>query len=559
MSNTHLAQSRLAQNTIVGGKYVIESELGEGGFATVYSARHATVSSLRAAIKVLHAEHMDSDNNRRRFRREAELAAALQSRFIVRVLDAGELQDGRPFIAMEFVDGTPLDALLKKCGRLAPADAARFTEGILRGLEVAHAAGVVHRDLKPANVFAVEEDGEAPYSRVLDFGIAKAVDGSSVPVAGTHTIAGQVVCTPEYASPELLSGTVSPAADIYALGHMLAELLDGRAPYDLGTHSLLIAGEHLKPEPVPLGEFSRASGLEHIIRRACAKPVAERYPSARAMLDDLRAVMPSLAGGPTPLALASPYRLGEPIPRGSGTSKPSLSGPVHTTGMDAVPTDQFHRPAAQGEPTLSAAQRRLNGRTAFFAVAGLLVLLFGAFAVMRILQTPATVSSADSDDGKPATEQQQGTPPTTDVPLPVLPSEQPTDQSQAEIPIPTIATPAVDDVPAAISPEPELQPAPEMAPGPEPAPEPVHEPEPEPADTEERPPAREQTRTPARRSVERPAAARPTTVEEPTAFPTRARAAVPTADTPVAAEEPARDAEPEPSTNPFGRARALGN
>jgi serine/threonine-protein kinase len=552
MSNTHLAQARLAHGTIVGGKYVIESDLGEGGFATVYGARHATVSSLRAAIKVLHAEHMDSDTNRRRFRREAELAAALQSRFIVRVLDAGELQDGRPFIAMEFVDGTPLDALLKKCGRLAPADAARFTEGILRGLEVAHAAGVVHRDLKPANVFAVEEDGESPYSRVLDFGIAKAVDGSSVPVAGTHTIAGQVVCTPEYASPELLSGTVSPAADIYALGHMLAELLDGRAPYDLGTHSLLIAGEHLKPEPVPLGEFSRASGLEHIICRACAKPVEERYPSARAMLDDLRAVMPTLASGPTALTLAAPYRLGEPIARGSGTSRAGASGPVHTTGMDATPTGQFHRHRSHDSTAAIVGPSRFTGRNAIIVLTGLFVVLCGAFAIVALLQPPATATDLVSEGTDQVIEQQQ---PVSEVPIqapasdqpaaaPTIVNEQPDEPSRAEVPIPAIAAPAVAEAPAAIMPD---------------EPEPL--PETEPAAAEEDQPAREQVRAPVRRTTtatatatERPPSPRPSTTQAPAAFPTRARTAAPEPE-----PEPEPDDAPDTSANPFGRARALGN
>ncbi len=299
----------LPSGTIVGGKYKLLERIGEGGFATVYLAQHTEVASLRAALKVLHAEHAESASNRKRFRREAEMAAGLQSRFIVRVLDAGELPDGRPFIAMEYVDGVPLDQLLKRTGRLAPRDVARFAEGILRALDVAHSAGIVHRDLKPDNVFAVEEDGEPPYGRVLDFGIAKVIEGGVAP--GTHTIAGSVVCTPQYAAPDLLNGQVTPLIDLYALGHVMAELLEGYAPYQTGAHPLTVAAEHLKPEPVPLGPYTRRSGLESVVARACAKPVSERYQSARQMLVAVRAAIPSLYEESTArtLTLASPYEL----------------------------------------------------------------------------------------------------------------------------------------------------------------------------------------------------------------------------------------------------------
>lgn len=341
----------LAPGVCVADKYEIEGVLGEGGFATVYAARHVTVTSLRVAIKVLHAEQAESASNRRRFLAEAQMAAALQSRFIVRILDAGELADARPFIAMEFVDGVPLDRLLEQCGRLAPRDVARFAETILLALELAHESGIVHRDLKPANVFAVSEHGEAPYSRVLDFGIAKLIVGDAPP--GTHTISGNVVCTPQYASPDLLHNEVTPLVDIYALGHVMAELLDGSAPYDVGEeHVLLVAAKQLGPDPVPLGPWTRASGLVGVVERACAKATDERFQSASEMLEALRDARPDDSEGIPLLRLDRPYRVA------GGDQQGSLQ-PDATTDVEL----RTQGPPPRTTATLRGSLASLSGRS----------------------------------------------------------------------------------------------------------------------------------------------------------------------------------------------------
>jgi serine/threonine protein kinase len=390
----------LAPGTVLAGKYRIERALGEGGFATVYAARHVSVASLRVAVKVLHHDHAESARSRTRFRREAELAASLQSRFIVRVLDAGELDDRRPFIAMEFVDGVPLDELLRRCGRLAPRDAARFVESVLRALEVAHAAGVVHRDLKPANVFAVEQDGDPPFGRVLDFGIAKAISGEkTAPRGSTTTVEGQVVCTPHYAAPDLLTGQVSPLVDIYALGHMAAELLEGYTPYGGGeeSHAVLIAGRHLQPDPVPLGPFTLSSGIGHIVRRACEKDPALRYQSATEMLADLRAAMPGLAAHPegVHLDLRTPYVL-EPrdtLELRQRTTQP----PVTAGGLAMATTDSLHTEPRRGRPPT---------RSIAAGIATLL-LLIAAFAIVQGRSQPDAAAPEAS---------------TTDAPSPAVPA-----------------------------------------------------------------------------------------------------------------------------------------
>jgi len=327
---------KLTIGTVLAGKYEVEQELGSGGFATVYRARHTSIPTLFFAIKVLHAEHAYNPAIRKKFKREAETVAALRSRHVVKVTDVGELDNQVPFIVMEFIEGVPLDELLKQCGRLLPRDVSRIAEGVLRALEEAHQLGIVHRDLKPANVFMVEESGDPPYARVLDFGIAKVLAGSESGVTGgTQTVAGQVSCTPAYAAPELLGGETTPQVDLYALGHMMAELLDGRAPYDIHDNALMVAAEHLRPGEVPLGGNAEESGLQEVIRRACEKDPADRYTSATEMLTDLQNARVALNAKPAQhtLHLASPYKLDTLVdssPRQTQAMRPRSTNPPTT-------------------------------------------------------------------------------------------------------------------------------------------------------------------------------------------------------------------------------------
>lgn len=521
MTSDYITADLLVPDTLVAGKYVVGEVLGTGGFATVYRARHSQIASLRVALKVLHAHHADSESTRRRFRREAETAAALQSRFIVRVLDVGETELRAPFIAMEFVDGMPLDALLKQCGRLEPLDVARFTEGVLRALEVAHAGGVVHRDLKPANVFAVEEDGDPPYSRVLDFGIAKVLtEGTNTMAPGTHTLAGQVVCTPQYAAPELLNGKVTPQVDLYALGHMMAELLDGRAPYDIHTNALLVATEHLRPDPVPLGPYTRSSGLAAIVSRACEKDPAQRYQNARDMLDDIRVALPRLITAQSAtLTLSNPYRLPTaPTPvSGLAPTGPSATGAAapRTSAVGELlltePLEDFT--TIQKSPRHKTAA--LLGSVA--ALAAIAVVLFVLVALRPEPPPPVALT--------PTTELPQPTPAVQpapiDEPAPAPVSAPPV---VAEVPTPIpVAEPAADPTSA-------LTPAPEPTPVPVAAPVPTPTPEPTPAVVSPRP---ERTSSRTRTDRDSGSSATPPT------------------------PEPAPAPAPAPATDPFGNIRVL--
>ena len=427
----------LEAGTVIAGKYVVERRLGEGGFATVYLARHRDIPSLRFAIKVLHAEHTFDSRVRGRFRKEAETVAALNSRNIVRVVDMGELAGDRPWIAMEFIEGRPLDELLKTCGRLQGTDVARLCIDVLRGLEVAHAQGVIHRDLKPANVFAVQEPDEPIAAKVLDFGIAKVVTeaGGTAFGAGTHTVAGNIVCTPQYAAPELLTGKTSPLVDLYALGHMMAELLEGQAPYERLQNPLLIAAEHLRPEPVPLGRYVMASGLAPIVARACAKPEAERFASAREMLDALREVVPTLVAEGPALRLAAPYRLSAMVAAAPTSAQPDL-----TAVFSRPPGAAAHTPTVGNLSGAWAPVAETTGQTLLdvpatrrmawlpFAVAAA-VLLCAALGLFLLLRPSA--SSSPTPVAEPIV-----TPAVTPAPEAIAPAS-------ATLPVPAAAAPAL--------------------------------------------------------------------------------------------------------------------
>lgn len=313
----------LSAGDVIANKYVVDARIGEGGFAHVYRVHHENLSAMEFALKVLRVEHASDVEVRRRFRREAEAVVALKSRHVVRVLDVGELADGRPFLVMELMAGRPLDAVLRDMTVLPWELVAEIAIGVLRALDEAHRVGIIHRDLKPENIFLEYDEDGLPVAKVVDFGIAKGLAGTASGFSsGTQTIVGQVVCTPAYAAPELLEGNVGPEVDLYALGHTMAALLDGSAPYDGASSAMAIAARHLHPEPVVLGPNASASPLAGVIRRACEKPLTARYASAAQMVTEVRALFAHRQSG----SLSA-----SPSTRALPTTKPSESAPLPDT------------------------------------------------------------------------------------------------------------------------------------------------------------------------------------------------------------------------------------
>ena len=278
-----------ALGTIIHGKYRLTQMVGEGAFAWVYASQHETIESLRFAIKVLKPTYAQNPDILRRFKREAVTVANLQSRHTVRIFDFGVSEGGLPYIVMEYIMGLSIQQVLARDGKLSQFQATRITLGILKALEDAHSLGIVHRDLKPSNVIiAKPQDEQYPIAKVLDFGIAKVLAGDDKPSAGAEeTVEGLLFCSPRYASPEILLGKPSLQSDLYSLGTIVAEMVQGFPPY-AGDNNILVAAQHLGPDPVPLSDELKASGLYAIVSRACDKDTETRYQSATEMLDDIQ-------------------------------------------------------------------------------------------------------------------------------------------------------------------------------------------------------------------------------------------------------------------------------
>jgi len=252
--------------------------LGHGGMATVELA-HDLELDRPVAIKRLAENLAANEEFKRRFMREARLAARLSHPNIVAVYDVGE-EDGLPFIVMEYVEGETVADLLRRRGRLESEEAVQLALQACAGLESAHEAGLVHRDIKPQNLL-VTPGGAV---KIADFGIARSLDGTRLTQVGT------VLGTAAYLAPEQAAGeTVTAAADVYALGAVLYELLTGRPPYVADSLAELAARQQ-EGTIAPVGELESdvPPATEDAVMHALARDPEYRPPSAAALAEELR-------------------------------------------------------------------------------------------------------------------------------------------------------------------------------------------------------------------------------------------------------------------------------
>ncbi|MEU9040283.1 MULTISPECIES: protein kinase [unclassified Kitasatospora] len=275
--------------TVLGGRYRLVEKIGGGAMGSVWRAED-TVLARQVAVKILRSELFEDGTAAQRFRREAQLVAAIDHPGVVHVHDYGESgADGDErcaYIVMELIDGRPLDQVLEDTGPMTVKRALGLVAGALDALHAAHRRDIVHRDIKPSNLM-VRTDGRVA---VTDFGIARAIASTKL------TAPFAIIGTALYMSPEQAEGlSLGPATDLYSIGVVCYELLVGKPPYS-GDGPLQIALKHVN-QPVPELPEAFPAAVRVLVARALAKKPEERFADAAAMAAAARAALGGVGSG----------------------------------------------------------------------------------------------------------------------------------------------------------------------------------------------------------------------------------------------------------------------
>jgi serine/threonine protein kinase len=391
----------------VGGKFLLEKQLGAGAMGAVYRARQTALEKV-VAIKVMHGELARDAMFAARFHREAKAASRLDHPNSIRILDYGQDHDGLLYIAMEYLDGRDLSHLILQEWPLANARFVDLLAQALGAIAVAHELGITHRDLKPENIMVLrrttDEGVDVDVVKVCDFGIAKLVEGGEdvnddassaapAPARGKLTTAGLVIGTPAYMSPEQGRGEVIDGrSDLYSMGVILYQLLTGQLPFDAPS-AIGIVVKHQTEAPPPPSTIREGVDreLEAVCLKALEKAPAARYQTARDFRTALRTaidVNPQSRTSAVSVPYAVPQAPTQPLPAEAGTARTELqlsSSPALGTGAAAIV-------AARVEAARDAAQEPRK-RWATIAAA---VALAGAAAVVgfRMRSSEAVVHEA---------------------------------------------------------------------------------------------------------------------------------------------------------------------
>jgi serine/threonine-protein kinase len=459
-------ETKISVGALLVGKYKVTGEIGRGGMAAVYEAEHINIGK-RVAIKVLAAELTNSNVVIERFFREARAAASVKSPYIVDVYDSGRLEDGRPFIAMELLEGESLYDRMARQRLIEPKATVRIIGQVAKGLIKAHAAGIVHRDLKPENIHLCKgEDGEE-IAKILDFGLAKFY----APVEADEKTArltreGAVFGTPAYMSPEQVKGhgNVDQRADLWALGCMAFECLTGRPVWntDQGvamTFAAIAASplptpSHLRPDLPP--------AFDAWFRKALERDPDKRFQSAKQLAADLATALdaPPISlvniGSPSQIELEAiagiqevqrdgtppsssrrgpaPGAFTTPVGSQEVTSAPGAPGapsePIDLVGHDLSATDLPATASPEGSAPHSQGRKRsgvLRPLGSMMVLAGMAVgawFVYGKVVRPRMVAPSPTATSVAPTDSASAAPSEAPAPAPPELPKWMAPIEE---------------------------------------------------------------------------------------------------------------------------------------
>jgi serine/threonine protein kinase len=379
---------------VIAGRYRLEEQVGAGGMGCVWRARHLALGT-PVAVKLVRPSVAAKPGMLDRFLREAKAAALLRSAHVVQILDHG-VDEGVPFIAMEFLEGESLAARLKRVRKLGPVDATLVMTGVARALSRAHKRGIIHRDLKPDNIFIALDEG-SEIAKVLDFGIAKVLDAAALDSEERRsTETGTMLGTPCYMSPEQARGRkeLDARSDLWSFAVIAFECLTGRRPFDADALGELMMQICSEPIAKPSSIAKVPVGFDAWFERATQRDPTARYQTVR-----------ELAG-----ALAELLTPGQPWIEVSLDGEPNAE-PAPITPFESQPTMAAPPPAvAVGEPAspvplpASSTDGRARSRLRRTLVLGIAAVVVAA-AIGVVASGPkqaGTVESAASAASAPA-------------------------------------------------------------------------------------------------------------------------------------------------------------
>ncbi len=366
----------LAAGMVVRGKYEILGPLGAGGMGEVFKARHVVFGELRA-LKLVVRDLVSDQETLARFRTEAVVARKLQHPNAVRVDDVDTTEDGRPFLVMEYVEGTDVRALLARHGHLPLRRALEIARQTCSALAAAHALGVVHRDIKPENLLLVPgaTEGETETVKVLDFGLAKVRDGFEIAGAGAVSTATDVLLgTPNYMSPEQAKGTrgslLDGGADLYALGVVLFEMATGELPF-YGETPRRVLVHHVKTPPeaphLVRPDLHLPEAFSTLVLKALSKERKDRQESADAMRAEIEALLAAPAEPPRPARNAAKTTSSIVVPRPLAPTEAIVAPTEFIAPVTPTVAIEVPEPAVAAAPARRAIGPWLSAGSALFA------------------------------------------------------------------------------------------------------------------------------------------------------------------------------------------------